>query len=396
MIWFFLISGLFLGWSLGANDASNAFGTAVGTRMVRFKTAAFVASIFVILGAVIEGAGPAKTLNELGAVNALAGSFIVALSAAVSVTIMTRSKLPVSTSQSIIGAIIGWNLFAGVPTDLNLLGKIVSTWIFSPILAAAFAFLLFHIFKKTLWKLNVHMLRQDAYNRFALLVVGSFGAYSLGANNIANVMGVFLPVSPFNDINFFGLGSVSGQQLLFLAGALAIAVGIYTYSERVMRTVGNDLFKLTPIAALIVVLAESLVLYLFTSQGLKNLLEVIGLPSIPLVPVSSSQAIIGAVIGIAIAKGGKGVNYKILKRISVGWVITPILAGLICFVSLFIMQNVFEQKVVELESHELSIRNFDSPKNALERRTMHETQADYYFSFGGAFANHLIAEYPGN
>ena len=131
MIWFFLISGLFLGWSLGANDASNAFGTAVGTRMVRFKTAAFVASIFVILGAVIEGAGPAKTLNELGAVNALAGSFIVALSAAVSVTIMTRSKLPVSTSQSIIGAIIGWNLFAGVPTDLNLLGKIVSTWIFS-------------------------------------------------------------------------------------------------------------------------------------------------------------------------------------------------------------------------------------------------------------------------
>jgi PiT family inorganic phosphate transporter len=354
MIWFFLISGLFLGWSLGANDASNAFGTAVGTGMVRFKTAALVASIFVILGAVIEGAGPTKTLNELGAVNAMAGSFTVALSAAMSVTLMTRSKLPVSTSQSIIGAIIGWNLFTGSSTDLGLLGKIVSTWIFSPVLAAAFAFVIFYIFQKTLWKLNIHMLRQDAYNRFALLLVGAFGAYSLGANNIANVMGVFVTVSPFNDLNVFGLGTISGQQVLFLVGALAIAVGVCTYSERVMRTVGNDLFKLTPVAALIVVLAESLVLYIFASQGLKNLLKEIGLPSIPLVPVSSSQAVIGAIIGIAIAKGGKGINYKILRRISIGWVVTPILAGLICFVSLFIMQNVFEQPVASASGSGIS------------------------------------------
>lgn len=369
MIWFFLLSGLFLGWSLGANDASNAFGTAVGTRMVRFKVAALVASIFVILGAVIEGSGPTKTLNELGAINELAGSFTVALAAALAVTIMTRSKLPVSTSQSIIGAIIGWNIFAGVSTDLHLLGKIASTWIFSPILAAVFAFILFHIFKRTLWKLDVHMLRQDAYNRFALLVVGAFGAYSLGANNIANVMGVFVPVSPLKDINVFSMAVISGQQLLFLIGALSIALGIYTYSERVMHTVGSDLFKLTPIAALIVVLAESLVLYLFASQGLKSLLEGIGLPSIPLVPVSSSQAVIGAVIGIAIAKGGKGVNYMILRRISIGWVVTPILAALICFVSLFIMQNVFEQKVVD-SSHKLSrfTRELDSKDTLIQSK----------------------------
>lgn len=346
MIWFFLLSGLFLGWSLGANDAANAFGTAVGTRMVRFKVAATVASVFVILGAVLEGGGTTRTLNELGSVNAVAGSFTVALSAALSVTLMVRSRVNVSTSQAIIGAIIGWNLFANVPTDLGLLTQIISTWILSPILAAVFAFILFHIFKKTLWRLNVHILRQDAYNRLALLIVGSFGAYSLGANNIANVMGVFVPASPFKDINIFNLGVIHGEQLLFLIGALAIAVGIFTYSERVMHTVGSDLFKLTPIAALIVVLSESLVLYIFASQGLKSFLEGIGLPAIPLVPVSSSQALIGAVIGIAIAKGGKGVNYTILRRISIGWVIAPILAGLICFVTLFIMQNVFEQTVV--------------------------------------------------
>ena len=72
-IFIFLSSGLFLGWSLGANDAANVFGTAVGTRMVRFTTAAFICSAFVILGAVISGAGASHTLGKLGAVNALAG-----------------------------------------------------------------------------------------------------------------------------------------------------------------------------------------------------------------------------------------------------------------------------------------------------------------------------------
>ena len=68
---FFLSSGLFLGWSLGANDASNIFGTAVGTKMLRFTTAAIIASIFLVLGAVFSGQNTAETLNTLGEVNTL-------------------------------------------------------------------------------------------------------------------------------------------------------------------------------------------------------------------------------------------------------------------------------------------------------------------------------------
>ncbi len=81
----FLSSGLFLGWSLGANDAANVFGTAVGTRMVRFGTAAVICSVFLILGAVISGSGAAHTLGKLGAVNALGGSFTAAGAAALAV-----------------------------------------------------------------------------------------------------------------------------------------------------------------------------------------------------------------------------------------------------------------------------------------------------------------------
>ena len=71
----FLLGGLFLGWSLGANDAANVFGTAVGTRMIRFKTAAIVCGLFIIIGAVISGAGTTETIGKLGSINALPGAF---------------------------------------------------------------------------------------------------------------------------------------------------------------------------------------------------------------------------------------------------------------------------------------------------------------------------------
>ena len=91
----------------------------------RFKTAAIVASIFVILGAVIQGAGANHTLGKLGSVSTLAAAFTVALSAALTVYWMTKMSLPVSTSQAIVGAIIGWNFYTSNPTDLSTLSKIV-------------------------------------------------------------------------------------------------------------------------------------------------------------------------------------------------------------------------------------------------------------------------------
>ncbi|MEE8352514.1 MAG: inorganic phosphate transporter, partial [Rhodospirillales bacterium] len=79
--------------------------------------------------------------------------------------------------------------------------------------------------------------------------------------------------------------------------------------------------------------------------GLESFLISYGLPSIPLVPVSSSQAVVGAVMGIAILKGGRGIRWRVLGSIGTGWVVTPVIAGLVCFVGLFFLQNVFDQKV---------------------------------------------------
>jgi len=350
----FLLSGLFLGWSLGANDAANVIGTAVGTRMLRFRTAALIASAFVILGAVISGAGAANTLGQLGAVNALAGSFTVALAAAVTVTWMTRARLPVSVSQAIVGAIVGWNLFTGVPTEFNVLGRILATWVLCPVLAALLAVLLFLPTRALLDRLRIHLLELDASTRTLLILAAAFGAYSLGANNIANVMGVFVPAGALPDLTLWGLPSLGGAKQLFLLGGLAIAAGIFTYSRRIIGTVGARLARLTPVTALIVVVAQALVLFLFASEGLERWLVTRGLPTLPLVPVSSSHAVVGAIIGVGLAKGGKGVNLRVLGRIAQGWVATPIAAGLLAWAALFFVQNVFELRVVTPQRYEVT------------------------------------------
>ena len=344
IILFYLSSGLFLGWSLGANDAANVFGTAVGSRMIRFKTAAIVASIFVILGAVIQGAGANHTLGKLGNVSTIAAAFTVALAAALTVYWMTRMRLPVSTSQAIVGAIIGWNFYTNNPTDLNILTKIVTTWVSGPILGGVFAILLFMLVKKLTKKSSVHLLYRDSFIRYGLLAVGAFGAYSLGANNIANVMGVFTGAIDLPVIDL-GIVQFSSTQQLFFIGGIAIAIGIVTYSKHIMETVGNSLMPLTPEAAIVVVLSQALVLFIFSSQGLSNAIQSIGLPAIPLVPVSSSQVVIGSIIGIGLYKGGKEIKYNILGSISLGWVATPVVAGIIAFFMLFFVNNVFQKDV---------------------------------------------------
>jgi PiT family inorganic phosphate transporter len=340
----FLTSGLFLGWSLGANDAANVFGTAVGTRMISFRKAAIFSGIFVIFGAVISGAGAAETLGELGAVNAIAGAFVVALAAAVTVYWLTVLGYPVSTTQAIVGAIIGWDLFSGTLIDYSALEKIVLSWIISPILAAVFSALLYKMIACLINNVKIHMFNLDAFTRAGLLFAGIAGAYSLGANNISNVVGIFVPVSPFRDMVFLGIFKLNAAQQLFFIGAVAIAVGTFTYGKRVMLTVGQGITEMSPVAALVAVLANAVVLFLFASQSLQTFLLGRGLPAFPLVPVSSSQAIVGSVIGIAVIRGGRGIRWRILGEITGAWVATPIVAVLISFISLFIFQNVFQQK----------------------------------------------------
>ena len=325
---------------------SSVFGTAIGTRMLSFRTAAIIASVLIVLGAVISGAGVSETLQELGQINTLAGAFMTALSAAIALFFMTKAGLPVSSTQAIVGALIGWSWFVHVDIQWEIVTQIVVSWFTSPLFAILVAFTLTKLMKGFLRIHPVPMLYRDAYTRLGLVLAGAFCAYALGANNIGNVMAPFVRVIHLEPLEIGSLFTLSSAQQLFFIGGLAIVVGIFTYSKKVNKTIGQNIFQMSPIEAFIVIVSQGIVLLLFSSVTLHQFLTDHDLPLLfPLVPISSIGAIIGGLIGVSLSKKGQGLKVKMLLRIMSAWLVTPIVAATICFLALFFMQNVFGQEV---------------------------------------------------
>lgn len=315
---------------MGANDASNVFGTAVASRMVKFRTAAWITCIMVILGGVIVGPKGVERIGDLGSIDALPGAFTAALAAAATVFWMTRMNLPVSTTQAIVGAALGWSYFAGRDIPWEKLVPIVVAWIASPIACALGSVIVYGILRFILNRIRVKMLMLDAYLRLGMVIVGGYGAFALGGNNMGNVMGVFHSIGIFPDVHVMGL-TISRAHFLSLIGALAISAGVITYSRGVMMTVGTHLVKLDSMSAFIAITSEAIVLHFFGHLG---------------IPVSASQAVVGAVLGMGLIRGTR-IQTALLGRIVAAWIVTPLIAGLACIVSLYVVKNVFEQSVVE-------------------------------------------------
>lgn len=289
-----LLGGIFLGWSLGANDASNAFGSAVASKMIRFWTAAVLAALFVLLGSVLEGRAGIDTLQGLTQLS-LKKAMVASIAAALTVTLMTLLGLPVSTSQAVVGAILGIG-FLNRQLDFSGLSKVVVCWLGTPVGGLIIAVIVYKLLSIAMNRIHIDLFRADILLRIALIVAGSYAAYALGANNVANVTAVFV-----------GAGQISVLSAT-LIGGLSIALGILTFSRPVMETVGKKLVRLDPFSAVIVVLAEAITVHFFTFVG---------------VPVSTSQAVVGAVLGIGIVKGINTVSRRTLANILVGWFLTP-------------------------------------------------------------------------
>ncbi|MFO7738794.1 MAG: inorganic phosphate transporter, partial [Desulfatiglandaceae bacterium] len=140
---FSLLGGIFLGWSLGANDASNVFGSAVASKMLKFWSAAILASLFVLIGAILEGETGIETVSALTRLD-LESAVVSSVAAAVTVTLMTLLGLPVSTSQAVVGALIGIGLL-NRQFNFEGLEKIVVCWIGTPIAGTVTAIILYRV-----------------------------------------------------------------------------------------------------------------------------------------------------------------------------------------------------------------------------------------------------------
>ncbi len=244
----YLLSGVYLGGTLGANDAANIFGTAVVTKALKFKTAALLSVIFVIIGSGLEGAGGMETLGGL-AEQTLLTAFLSSLAAALTVTLMTVLELPVSTSQAVVGAIIGGNILTGT-VDFSPLIPILFAWILTPIGGLVISFILYKLYSIFVQHRINNLKYFETFVRVGLVLAGMYGAYSLGANNVANVVGVFVEAGMFE------------PELAGIIGGMAIGLGIF-FSRGVMETIGRRITALTPLTALITVIAHSITLYIF-------------------------------------------------------------------------------------------------------------------------------------
>jgi len=340
----YIVSGLYLGWLLGTNDTVNVFGSAVNLKMLNFKTAAFVASLFILLGAVFQGEGTTKTIHNLGNIAEPAIAFSIALCVALVVLILIKIKLPVSTSQAIVGGMLGWSIFVHATTDWNLLSKFILSWILAPVIGMLLGMLFFILMRGFLNRTKIHLIKLNSYLRITMFIAIAIAAFGLGANNIGNVVGIFSNLSPDVYIDF-GFFSIGGIQILFLIGGISIGIGIYSCNWRALSEKGTEILSLAPEATVVVLAAQAVVLFLFSSSWLYNLLNSAGLPSFPLVPVSSTQIAIGSVIGIGIVKGAREIENKTLANIGVGWVTAPIGAGLFTYSLLFIIQKLFKYPI---------------------------------------------------
>lgn len=324
-----LAVGAYVGWNIGANDAANCIGTMVGAGYMTYRRAAVMMGICVLLGGLLQGQRVMKTVGKgivIDSQNAyeeyhaepapadMARNFpddrlpdlavlVALLSAGIFVTAASLVALPVSTSQAIVGGVAGVGLgIVGMRPDylrIDVLIKILICWVASPFLTACLAFAFYRILSRLLAGRKAY-----AWSRLiGLLLVASscYVSYSLGANDVGNAIGPLLNRFP------------DAGMLLALLGGTAMAVGVLTFGRRVTETVGKSITPLDATGAFAAQFCAGAGVHLFATIG---------------IPVSTSQAIVGAVIGVGLTKGLKAVRTSRIGIIAVGWVVTPACSAL--------------------------------------------------------------------
>jgi PiT family inorganic phosphate transporter len=295
-------AGAYVGWNIGANDTANCVGTSVGCGLISFRNAVILVSIFALLGSLLQGQHVMHTIGKgIVKVDLSYPAVVIALiCSGLFVTLATFFRIPTSTSQAIVGGVVGIGLALRAEVNYPKLIAIAESWILCPILVMVLAFVLMQAVNFVLRKFESRsLLMQHAMGRLAILSA-CYVAYSMGANNAGNAVG---PIA--------NLGIFHPKLLLFIGG-LSIAIGAATYGKKVAHTVGTGITPLDIPAAFIAQISAAFGMHLFSMLG---------------IPVSTSSAIVGAVVGVGLVKGAKAISTKMVFTILVGWLITPTLAA---------------------------------------------------------------------
>jgi PiT family inorganic phosphate transporter len=394
------IVGFYMAWNIGANDVANSMASAVGAKAITIRQAIFIAGILNIVGATFIGSHVTNTIRK-GIVStevlsdphaALIGALSALLAAALWVSFATFKSLPVSTTHSIVGAMIGFGVMTGGLSVINWpkLGAVVASWVISPAFSFIIAFLLFKFIVKlvlskndpfvwglkfsplfigsTLFVVVLSFLFKTPLGKtlalgnttaiiaalFSAVSLGYFGKYLLsrilsrhqakveeifrriqigtscyvalaqGANDVANAIG------PLAVIYFLVKSGQVGDKVpvpLFLLffGGIGIACGIAMAGHRVMKTIGTKITTLNNSRGFTVDFSAATTVLIASKMGL---------------PVSTTHAAVGGVIGVGVARGFEAVNFRVVFQIMIYWVLTVPAAALTSMAIYSILQKI--------------------------------------------------------
>ena len=396
--------GVFMAWGIGANDVANAMATSVGSRALTIRQAIMVAAIFEFLGAVLAGGAVTSTIRQ-GIVDSsllvdspellVYGMLASLLAAGTWLLIASKKGWPVSTTHSIVGAIVG---FAAVGIGIDAVqwskvSSIVMSWVISPLVAGSIAFL---IFSSVQWLILRHedpLARAKRYVpvymffaaftvtlvtllkglshvglevsatqsyllaaviALAIATIGGFFiqrikpdpkiekkrhfytvervfgvlmiitacsmAFAHGSNDVANAIGPLAAVITVAQSGIVGTQSPVPVWVLLLGG-IGIVVGLATFGRHVIATVGERITQLTPSRGFAAELAAATTIVIASGTG---------------IPISTTHTLVGAVLGVGMARGIEAIDLRVVGRIFASWIVT-IPAGAVLAILFFIL-----------------------------------------------------------
>jgi len=402
------IFGVFMAWGIGANDVANAMATSVGSKALTIRQAIVVAAIFEFLGAVLAGGAVTDTVRK-GIVDTdllastpellVYGMLAALLAAGTWLFIASKNGWPVSTTHSIVGAIVG---FAAVGIGVDAVqwakvGKIVMSWVISPLTAGFIAYLIYqsvqrlilrqddplakakryvpvYIFfaaftitlvtiLKGLKHVGLTISLRDSYILATAIAVGIaltgaliirriqpdkkadknqhfytvervFGilmvvtacgmAFAHGSNDVANAIGPLAAVVSVAQNGVITAKSTLPVWVLALGGA-GIVIGLATFGRHVIATVGKKITQLTPSRGFAAELAAATTIVIASGTGM---------------PISTTHTLVGAVLGVGLARGIEAIDLRVVARIFVSWVVTIPAGAFLAIVFFFIFKLV--------------------------------------------------------
>ncbi|MBC7094940.1 inorganic phosphate transporter [Thermococcus sp.] len=383
--------GLFMAWAIGANDAANSMSTAVGAGAITPKQAVLIAGVLEFIGAYLFGKSVTETVRK-GIIDAsqisdpnviVYGSIAALLAASLWLLFASKFGLPVSTTHSIIGGIVGYGIaYAGTSiVNWSKMAQVVASWVLSPLFGAVVAFVIIKLVSKTIlqqknpiesakkWApvwiglafvvigsmfyikvmhgnsllialsrygvtagigaflISYALLKRnfqatdpywgaEAIFRKVQVLTSAYVALSHGANDVANAIGPVAAVYAVATMGLTGM-KVPVPRWILAMGGLGIAIGVATYGYKVMETVGKKITELTNTRGFSIDFSAATVVLIASWLGL---------------PISTTHTVVGAVIGVGLARGVKAINKDIVKDIIISWFVTvpvaAILAGI--------------------------------------------------------------------